>query len=169
MEKEELDIVDSKDEPVASAQREEAHKKLLRHRAIQVFVLNKAGKIFLQKRSKKKDVFPGKYECSVSGHVQKGETPEQAAVRELKEELGIEAKPEQLKELFQLKIEFPPEHEIVRQYILEGYDGQITLDPEEVERGGYITLDDLAKRINETEFDPIFLAGYDKWMKQKQQ
>ena len=165
MPKEEVDIVDQADEVVATAERQEAHEKLLRHRAVQIFVLNKAGKLFLQKRSKTKDAFPSMYEASVSGHVQKGENAKDAALRELKEELGIEAKPEQLKELFQMKVEFTPEHEIVTQFELKDFEGQIQLDPEEVESGGYITLDALAKRINNKEFHPGFIAAYDKWKK----
>jgi len=163
MPKEELDIVDTADEVIAIADREEAHKNLLRHRAIQVFVLNKEGKIFLQKRSKTKDCFPGMYEASLSGHVMKGETPAEAAVRELKEELGIEAKQDQLRELFKMKIEFRPEHEIVTQFILKDAEGTIDLDSEEVESGGYLTLDELTKRVNEKEFHPGFLAAYNKW------
>ena len=49
-----LDIIDEKDEVIATASREECHEKKLRHRGVQVFILNEEGDFFLQKRSSKK-------------------------------------------------------------------------------------------------------------------
>ena len=50
----------------------------------------------LQKRALTKDSFPGRYDTSSAGHIQAGDEPLKSAMRELKEELGIAAKPEQL-------------------------------------------------------------------------
>lgn len=52
--------------------------------------------LLLQKRSADKDSFPGCYDISAAGHVQAGDDCLSTAVRELKEELGIDAKPEEL-------------------------------------------------------------------------
>ena len=52
--------------------------------------------ILLQKRSQNKDSFPGKFDTSSAGHIQAGDEPLESALRELKEELGISAVPEQL-------------------------------------------------------------------------
>ena len=52
--------------------------------------------ILLQKRSQNKDSFPGKFDTSSAGHIQAGDEPLESALRELKEELGISATPEQL-------------------------------------------------------------------------
>ena len=52
--------------------------------------------ILLQKRSQNKDSFPGKFDTSSAGHIQAGDEPLESALRELKEELGISAPPEQL-------------------------------------------------------------------------
>ncbi|MBU1000639.1 NUDIX domain-containing protein [Patescibacteria group bacterium] len=65
------------------------HNKELIHRLIGVVIFNDKGKVLLQKRGKKKDLYPGLYTVSASGHVGKGETYLQAAKRELLEELGI--------------------------------------------------------------------------------
>ena len=43
-----------------------------------------------------KDSFPGLYDTSSAGHIPAGEEPLPSALRELKEELGIEARPEEL-------------------------------------------------------------------------
>lgn len=65
------------------------HDKGLIHRAIGVILFNDKGEILLQKRSKHKDLNPGKYTISVGGHVTKGQSYEEAAMREMQEELGI--------------------------------------------------------------------------------
>lgn len=66
------------------------HDKTLIHRAIGVLLFNDKGDLLLQKRSKYKDLNPGKYTISVGGHVIKGQTYEEAAMREMQEELGIQ-------------------------------------------------------------------------------
>lgn len=45
--------------------------------------------VLLQKRADAKATWPGFWDISAAGHVDYGETPETAAIRELKEELGI--------------------------------------------------------------------------------
>jgi ADP-ribose pyrophosphatase YjhB (NUDIX family) len=60
----------------------------LRHRAVHVLVFDGTGRLFLQKRSARKDTAPGLWDTSVGGHMQPGEQPEQAAQREFSEELG---------------------------------------------------------------------------------
>ena len=84
-------VVDRKDRILGYHTRFDCHhnKKLI-HRAIGIIIFNKRGQILLQKRSKNKDLDPGLYTISVSGHVDKGETFRQTAKRELLEELGIE-------------------------------------------------------------------------------
>lgn len=86
-----FDVVDEKDKIIGRATREECHKKGLLHRGIFVLVINSKGQILLQKRSMKKDTRPGYWTTSVSGHVDSGETYEEAAKREMHEEIGIQA------------------------------------------------------------------------------
>jgi len=91
-----FDIVDERDQVIGSAPRHEVHAKKLLHRAIHVFVFNDEGKLFLQQRSMLKDSAPGTWSASCSGHVDAGEDYDEAAVRELREEIGLvsEKKPE---------------------------------------------------------------------------
>jgi len=56
-----------------------------------VLVFDGKGRLLLQKRSRKKDLGPGLWDVSVGGHVRPGEGDEEAARRETREELGIEA------------------------------------------------------------------------------
>ena len=85
-----FDVVDEDDIPVRTATRGEVHSQNLLHRAVHVFVLNKNGDLWLQKRSQLKDMNPGVWDSSVSGHLNAGEDYLQAAIRELGEEIGIE-------------------------------------------------------------------------------
>lgn len=95
-----LDIVDPKGNPIGlTIDRETAHLEGVRHRTSHVWVLReKAGsvEILLQKRSQKKDSYPGCYDISSAGHIPAGVDFIPSALRELKEELGLEAKAEEL-------------------------------------------------------------------------
>src|SRR6187549_1903564 len=82
-------IVDENDQPVGTMPRREVHRLKQRHRAVHLLVVNREGKIFLHKRSMKKDLFPGVWDSSAAGHVGAGEDYDSTAVRELHEELGI--------------------------------------------------------------------------------
>ena len=87
-----FDVVDEHDEVTGQATRGEVHAQGLLHRAVHVLVFNKRGDLLLQQRSMLKDAHPGVWDSSVSGHLDAGEAYETAAVRELAEEMGIEAK-----------------------------------------------------------------------------
>ncbi|NOZ25108.1 MAG: NUDIX domain-containing protein [Nitrospirae bacterium] len=85
-----LEIVDSEGRVIGRASRAEIHgDNRLLHRVVHVIVVNHSGDILLQKRSVNKDVAPGRWDTSVGGHVDAGETVEFALRREMREELGI--------------------------------------------------------------------------------
>jgi 16S rRNA (adenine1518-N6/adenine1519-N6)-dimethyltransferase len=85
-----FDIVDEHDAVIGAMPRDEVHVRDLRHRAIHVQIFNGAGEVFLQKRSIWKDRSPTKWDSSTAGHVDTGESYEQAARRELMEEIAAE-------------------------------------------------------------------------------
>jgi len=85
-----LDILDESGAVIGRELRSRCHENPeLRHRAVHVFVRNSRGEIFLQKRAITKLIQPGKWDTSVGGHLQVGESYEAAAARELLEELGL--------------------------------------------------------------------------------
>src|SRR5256885_1188600 len=84
-----FDVVNEKDEVISRARRREVHAQGLWHRAVHVLVFNCHGAVFLQKRSMLKDLSPGLWDSSCSGHLDAGEDYDAAAVRELREEIGI--------------------------------------------------------------------------------
>ncbi|MCR5166796.1 MAG: NUDIX domain-containing protein [Oscillospiraceae bacterium] len=95
-----LDIVDENGIPTGKIiSREDAHKDGVMHRTAHVWVIRRTDKgteVLLQKRSMDKESFPGMYDTSSAGHIPAGEEPLPSALRELHEELGIEAEKEQL-------------------------------------------------------------------------
>ena len=95
-----LDICDENGMPTgAVTARSTAHRDGILHRTAHLWVVRKvSGKyqVLMQKRSMEKESFPGLYDTSSAGHIPAGEEPLPSALRELREELGIEAAPEQL-------------------------------------------------------------------------
>lgn len=95
-----LDIVDENGIPTgAVVSREKAHAQGIRHRTSHVWLARKReGKleILLQKRCETKDSWPGCYDISSAGHIPAGVDFIPSALRELREELGVEATPEEL-------------------------------------------------------------------------
>ncbi len=90
MQEELLEVVTEKGEIIKTLPRSEIHgNPSLMHRVVHVLVFNNNGELLLQKRSMSKDVAPGRWDTSVGGHVNSGETPEEAVKREMEEELGI--------------------------------------------------------------------------------
>ena len=91
-----FDIVDELNQVTGQGTRREIHEGSLRHRAVHMFLVNKHGAVLLQKRSLWKDRQPGKWDSSAAGHLDAGESYEEAAVRELKEELGVDMNGDEL-------------------------------------------------------------------------
>lgn len=95
-----FDIVDENGNPTGEViERRKAHAEGIRHRTAHIWIVReKEGRIqvLLQKRSADKDSFPGRFDTSSAGHIKAGDEPLESALRELNEELGITAKPDQL-------------------------------------------------------------------------
>lgn len=87
-----LDVVDEHGRVVGEASRSEIHRRGLLHREIHVWLFTPDGKIIFQLRGKHKDTFPNLLDASVGGHVERGMGFEDTALKELREETGIEAK-----------------------------------------------------------------------------
>ncbi len=88
--KEEVILVNEKDEPIGTMEKMEAHEKGLLHRAFSVFLFNSKDKLLLQQRALNKYHSAGLWTNTCCSHPRPGEETLQAAKRRLKEEMGIE-------------------------------------------------------------------------------
>lgn len=95
-----LDIVDENGRPTGRiVERTRAHAEAIAHRTAHVWLLRKREnrtEILLQKRSDSKESYPGCYDISSAGHIPAGVDFAPSALRELQEELGVEAGEEEL-------------------------------------------------------------------------
>jgi isopentenyldiphosphate isomerase len=157
-----FDLIDESGRVIGRAPREECHRNpSLVHRAVHVLVFDPRGRLYLQKRAPIKDVQPGRWDTSVGGHVALGEDYEQAAYRELREELGVEGVVLE-GPLYRYLMRSAIETEAVASYRLV-YDGPIRPDPAEISEGRFWTLEEIRGRLGSGDFTPNFeeeLARY---------
>jgi len=147
-------LVNDAGETIGKATRTECHSgsKLL-HPVIHLHIFNEAGELYLQKRSEKKDIQPGKWDTAVGGHIDYGETIIDALHREAREELNI--------------TDFTPI--FLQQYIFEStiekelvytfktiYTGFIQPDYDEVEEGRFWSIEEIRPKIKSGVFTPNF-------------
>jgi 16S rRNA (adenine1518-N6/adenine1519-N6)-dimethyltransferase len=154
---EEFDVVNEADEVIGRAPRGEVHAKGLMHRAVHVLVFNRRRELFLQKRSRLKDVHPGTWDSSAAGHLEPGEAYAAAAQRELAEELGIEEAELQQAGKLSPTAELGWEHV---ELFLALYDGAVRYPCSEVETGEWFPLDVVRSWIGARprDFAPGFIA-----------
>lgn len=137
-----------------TATRNECHSQGLWHRAIVVFIASPDGKkVLLQKRSQDKRLWPNRWDVAVGGHVDAGEFGYQAAIREAKEELGINLQPQDLLHIGSSTSE-NIEGDIINRhfndYFITHLDldpTKLTLQPEEVSEVKWINLDEFEHLI----------------------
>ncbi len=140
-------VVDKNDTIVGYKTRKDCHlDKRLIHRAVGVILFTSNGEILLQKRSKTKDLYPGMYAISASGHVSKGETYEETAVRELKEEMGIGTVPIQFVSKHLVETNKETEMNVLYKGV---YDGDVLFFPDEVESVHYFNKEQV-KNMKDT-------------------
>ena len=150
-----LEVVDESGRFVRAATRAECHSvPSLIHRSVCVLVYDRAGLLFIQKRSRSKEQYPGMRDLSATGHARVGEPDEEAAGRELREELGIEAP---LEPLGVFLVRMPAETELAAVYRCE-HAGPLHPDPEELDGGEFLPPAEAARLPDLTPFAARILA-----------
>lgn len=140
--------------------RDTAHREGILHRTAHVWIVRKAEgrhQVLLQKRSMEKESFPGFYDTSSAGHIPAGTEPLPSALRELKEELGIEAAPTDLAYAGQFRIRYEKEfhgrlfrdNEVTWVYVYERpVDAdRLTLQESEVDEVRWFSLTEVRDEI----------------------
>jgi len=148
-----FDLVDETGRPIGRARRCECHgNPALIHPAVHVFVFGADGRLFLQRRAFSKDIQPGRWDTSVGGHLRPGETPEDGAQRELREELGVEAA---LRFSHWYLWRSDVETEYVWAYIAQ-HDGPFQMDPAEIAEGRFWSITEIAQALGQGVFTTNF-------------
>lgn len=127
-----FDVVNERNEVTGQLTRGEVHARGLLHRAVHVFVMNSRGEIYLQKRSHLKDVSPLKWDSSAAGHLDVGESYAACAIRETREEVGIEITGTEL--AAELPAGDHTDHEFVELHLAR-HNGPMRPFPEEIACG----------------------------------
>lgn len=139
-----IQFVDINDEPIGGGTKDEAYEKGIRRRIIRIFLRNSRGEILLQKRAANVPFGAGKWDDSVAGHVDEGETYLEAAARETQEEIGVVGL--ELTEVGYYYKEDSVESKgwkgFQRVYIAD-YDGDVVPNPVEISEIRWIQPDEL--------------------------
>lgn len=158
-----LDIVDETGIPTGKkVERSRAHREGILHRTSHVWIVRRKGgelQVLLQKRSEKKDAYPGCYDISSAGHIPAGMSFRASAVRELQEELGVRAKEDALflcgQRRFCLEAEFHGEPfrdaQVSNVYLLwwDWEESEFVLQEEEVSEVRWFRWEELRKAVAE--------------------
>jgi isopentenyl-diphosphate Delta-isomerase len=153
-----FDRVDECDQVIGTVRRGDAHcDPTLIHRSVQILVLDRGGRILLQLRSARKDLFPGYYCASASGHVMAGETYDETADREIVEELGVAPR---LRRVGVELVRSAYETEMTALYLAR-HNGPFHFHPTETDGGRWFTWDELRAARGALPMTPALVAALD--------
>ncbi|MFA6099054.1 MAG: NUDIX domain-containing protein [Patescibacteria group bacterium] len=160
-------VVNDKDEVIGKVTRQEAHRRPeIIHRVSAVLVFNARGEWLVQQRSLTKDKYPGCWELGMAGHVGFEDNYMNTAVRELKEELGLEIEPADLSRLGKIFMKFPTEAEFWDVYSCNIAEKQIVANKEEIIATRFISPDELKRMIQnpEIKWKPHAVRLYEEFL-----
>ena len=144
-------IVDAHNNVIGAAPRREMRAHNLPHRSTYVLVFNSQGELYVQKRTRTKDLYPGYYDPATGGVVLAGENYEAGAIRELEEELGIRDVPLTWRFAFY----YTDEHTRVWGGVFSCcYDGEIVWQETEVASGAFLPTRDILRRSATEPYTP---------------
>jgi isopentenyldiphosphate isomerase len=137
-----VDVIDDNGRVIGTVRRAEMRGRRLRHRCVYLLVFNSRGELFIHLRTPTKDVFPSHWDVAVGGVLAAGESFDDGAEREGREELGVALA---LEPLFPFR--YADERSAVDAMVYRTvHDGPFRLQPEEIVRGEFVSLDEALAR-----------------------
>lgn len=116
--------------------------------------------ILLQKRSLTKSSKPGWYHISAGGHINLGESPSEAAIRETEEEMGIKPELDKLHYSFSTRIIGRAPNDIVNVFLYElRGDEEFTYVDGEVDSYEWRSMDEFTKIVQDAEVNNLINQG----------
>jgi isopentenyldiphosphate isomerase len=146
-----FDIVDDDDRVIGRASRKEAHTQGHIHRSVLFFIFDGAGRVFVNQRTYTKEFYPGHWSIVLGGHVHAGETYEDTVVREAEEEAGTVGTPFHMASFRKRFDASDRENVCVYGFVT---DREPVLDPGEIIRGTFMTIDELEQKLMQEKFLP---------------
>lgn len=129
------------------------------HPVVHLYVIDRQERIYLQLRSQKKKLFPGKWDVAVGGHVIYGESVLEALFRESEEELHLrEFNP---RNIGSYCYDTPSDYELVNIFAITGNYSPAP-DKVEVESGRWWTVKEIEKELRSDVFTPMFVSEFKK-------
>jgi len=158
-----VDVIDESGNVVGVVSRREIREQRLPHRCTYVLVFNSKGELFVHQRTPMKDVFPSYWDVCVGGVLASGESFNESARREVREEIGITVIPEPL-----FLFRYSDERTIVQGMVYRvTHDGPFILQPEEVVRGQFVPLAAMSQLTATEPFCPDGLAVLREYLRRK--
>ena len=156
-------VVNANGDVLGSITRGEAHdgRKIL-HPVVHLHLFNSKGELYLQRRPEWKDIQPGKWDTDCGGHVDYGETPDEALRRAVSEELGVDSDKYTPKRLGMYVFESLTERELV--YVNSAvYDGEVKPSDSELNGGRFWSREEILSSIGKGILTPNFESEYQKF------
>lgn len=153
-----VDIVDEHDVLQRVVTRREMRRDRLRHRSVGIMVRSSTGDVLVHRRADDKDLWPGRFDLAVGGVVASGETYDDAARRELEEEIGVDAP---VRFVCRGRYSDPEVCEVARIYSVVS-DGPFAFNDAEVVEAFFVGIAELPKFIESHLFvpDSLELCGH---------
>jgi len=157
-----VDVIDDDGRTIATVTRREVRQRRLPHRCVYVLVFNRKGELFIHLRTPTKDVYPSHWDVCVGGVLAAGESFDDAARREIAEELGLNLDPERLFP-FRYTDSFTTVHGMVYRVV---HEGPFRLQPEEIVRGEFVARPEVASRAAKEPFCSDALSVFLEYQRQ---
>jgi 8-oxo-dGTP pyrophosphatase MutT (NUDIX family) len=149
-----VDVIDEAGRTVGVVPRREMRTKRLPHRCTYLLVYNGRGELFIHQRTAAKDVYPSYWDVAVGGVLAAGEDYDAGAVREAREEIGVDVEPERL-----FLFRYSDERSIAQGMVYRAtHNGPFRLQPEEIVRGEFVPPYEVLRRAESDPFCPDGLA-----------
>lgn len=156
-----FEVVDDDDQVIGQALRSECHgNPQLIHRVAHILVFDHLGRLLLQKRAMNKDVQPGRWDTSVGGHLDPGETYAAAAAREMFEELGITDLPLTFLYCYQMRSDFESENVAT---FTACHDGPFPFSQAEIDEVRFWTAAEIDAALTSGLLTPNFEDEWGRW------
>ena len=146
----EVILVNENDEVIGSMEKLQAHKEGRLHRAFSVFIINKNKQLLLQQRAIHKYHSAGLWSNACCSHPSPHESIQDAAIRRVREELGIGIL--NLTNIFSFKYKADLENNLTEHeldhVLLAHYDGEPTINEDEVSDWKYFSLEEIKDMLH---------------------